>query len=242
MLKRLQILVCCVFLAACASAGKQTDSEQSALLNTQLGYGYLQQGRGDLALAKFSKALEARPKHLEAQLGYAAGLASSGRYSEAEGYYASILRDHPHDLQVTERVAGFLCTQQRFPKAEKVFLTALKNKIYASVGEAYTRFSACASATGNVEHAQLYIEHAISKSPNYAPALLQKGWIALEQQRADDALEQVYLFEKLAPATADSLVLGLRSAQALGDPAAGTFSQQLKMRFPAVWRQTQQAN
>lgn len=243
MTRLLLLVTSCLLLAACASTGgKQSDSDSSAVLNTQLGYGYLQQGRGDLALAKFSKALEAKPRHLEAQLGYAAGLASSGRYPEAESYYNKVLSDHPTDLQVTERVAGFLCTQERFAKAEKVFLSALKNKVYRSIGEAYTRFSACASAVGNVEHAQLYIEHALEKSPNYAPALLQKGWIALDQQRAEEALELVALFESLEPATADSLVLGLRSAQALNHPDADSFSQQLRIRFPAVWRQTQQAN
>lgn len=229
-------------LVACSSSGdKQTDDEQAALLNTQLGYGYLQQGRGDLALNKFAKALEAQPQFLEARLGYAAGLASSGQYSQAESYYNEILRDHPRDLQVTERVAGFLCTQERFPKAEQVFLAALKNKIYSSVGEAYTRFSACALAVKNVEHAELYIEHALKKNPHYAPALLQKGWIAFDTQRAEEALELVYQFEELAPATADSLVLGMRAAQALNHPDADKFSLQLKIRFPAVWRQTQQA-
>lgn len=237
------LIATCLFLAACSTnpKDKATNDEQAALLNTQLGYGYLQQGRGDLALAKFAKALEAEPKFLEARLGYAAGLASSGQYPLAESYYGEILRDHPRDLQVTERVAGFLCTQERFPKAEKVFLSALKNKIYKSIGEAYTRFSACASAVDNVEHAQLYIEHAIKKDPHYAPALLQKGWIALDRQRAEEALALVYSFEDMAPATADSLVLGLRSAQAIDHPDADKFSQQLRIRFPAVWRQTQQA-
>lgn len=231
-----------LLMAACSSTGgKQPDDEQAALFNTRLGYGYLQQGRGDLALAKFSKALEAQPKHLEARLGYAAGLASSGKYSEAENYYSQILGDHPSDLQVIERVAGFLCTQARFAKAERVFLSALDNDVYKRPGEAYTRFSACALAVNDIEYARIYVEHAIAIDPGYAPALLQKGWIELDQERAQEALDLVYRFEKLAPATADSLVLGLRSTQALGHPDADVFSQQLKIRFPAVWRQTQQA-
>lgn len=241
MAKYFLVAVLSLLLSACATDGGKSkqDEEQAALLNTQLGYGYLQQGRGDLALAKFSKALEAQPRFLEARLGYAAGLASSGEYSQAEAYYGNILNDHPRDLQVTERVAGFLCTQERFSKAENVFLSALKNKVYSGIGQAYTRFSACALAVGDIEHARIYADHAINKDPSYSPALLQKGWTELDQNRADVALELVEQFEARAPATADSLVLGLRAAQAINHPDADRFNQLLRTRFPAVWRQTQ---
>ena len=208
-------------------------SDSPAMANVHLGVAYLRKGNLERALDKLRKALRLDPSlpavHNALGLLYER-LADPER---AEEHYRQAVTLDPGDSSSQNNYGQYLCKRGRFDEGEKRFLQALTNPLYRTPEVAYTNAGLCAGKAGRMEDAEGYMRKALDASPVYTPALLEMARISVG--REEFLLARAFLQRYLAVAqhTAETLRLGIRTEEALGDNnTAASYRLLLKNNYP----------
>ncbi len=205
----------------------------AAEANVQLGVGYLQQGKYDLALAKLEKALEQDSSLPSAHNVIAVLHERLNQPDLAEQHYRRALSLAPDDSGTHNNYGRFLCVQNRLREAEEQFLIALKNPLYQTPEVASTNAGICALRVPDKAKAEGYFRSALKANPRYREALIEMAKLSLEQE--DYPLARAYLqrYLEVGPKSAESLWLGVRIERKLGNrSAAASYALLLKSNFP----------
>ncbi len=117
-------------IAACATtAGPARDrGKAAAVANMNLGAGYLQQGRADLAVERLERALKQDPRLADAHSIIALAYDQLGMTDEAEQHYRRATQLAPDNAATTNSYAVFLCLHNRWSDAEPLFKRAAENR------------------------------------------------------------------------------------------------------------------
>ncbi len=108
--KLLGVLLLCGFLQACVAVqAGQTQDEKASAVNVQLGIGYMQQNKLDLASEKLTKALRQDPKSAPVHNAYAILQERLKQMDLAEYHYKEATRLDPKDSQAANNYGAFLC-------------------------------------------------------------------------------------------------------------------------------------
>lgn len=233
--------LCCLAGAAAACVSTTTgreptepDLSEAARLNTQLGADYLRAGKPEQALEKLHKAVLQDPDYAPARSTLALVYAARGDTASADQQFRKAVALQPDNPQTLNNYGVFLCGAGRREEAVSNFVRAAKSPDFQSPAAAWTNAGVCVRED-RPDEAERYLREALRISPNYPEALAQLAWLSVKNKDYLRARGFLQRFEQSGGrTTAESLWVGARTEEALGDAAAARrFEQRLLTEFPA---------
>lgn len=187
------------------------DYYRAALVNVELGMGYLAQGQVTRAKTKLTHALKLAPKIPEPHSAMAYFLEMTGEFKDAE-------REHKKAISLSAQGAvynnygAFLCRRDRLKEADQAFHAAIADKNYVRTAEVYENAGLCALKWPDDSKATEYLTTAVRRDPNRASALLELAALSVKQQKFEEAKAWLNRYHAIAEPNERSLSLesGLR--------------------------------
>jgi len=210
------VLLLAGLLQACVTVDpEQTQNEKASAVNVQLGIGYLQQNKLELASEKLVKALRQDPDSAPAHNAYAILQERLKQMDLAEFHYKKATELDPRDAQANNNYGTFLCRNGRELESEKYFMQALENPLYSTPEFAYTNAAICLMRIDRDAQAKEYLRKALAEKSDFAPALLTMANLYFEEM--DYATTEAYLdrYHLVAKPTPLSLWMAIRASLAL---------------------------
>jgi type IV pilus assembly protein PilF len=223
-------------LYACSTNPAGSDSQRARRIadtNIQLGVAYMRQGDYDTAMTKLHKALEADPDSATANGTLAILYENIGENDLAEKHFKKALRLSPEDPQTHNNYGQYLCRQGEYTQALEQFKIAASDPLYPGIAASLTNAGICAESIPDAKQAEDYFRKALEHDQNYGYALLQMANLMYTQGNYLAARAYIQRFDGASKPSAESLWLGVRVENALGDRgAAGNYALRLKNNFP----------
>lgn len=220
-------------VVGCASPSSKADSNQGTSYYTQLGVGYLQKGRLDLASMNLEKALKEDSRSGPANHYYALLQERLGQDQLAAKYFRKALQVDGKNSELLNNYGSFLCRNGNYQEAESVFMAALGDPLYKTPEFAYTNAGICVGKQGDKLKAEHYFRQALQANNRFSQALYQMT--KLFQEKGDNAKAQAFLYRynEAAPASAESLLLCYKIQTAMNEPEkAKLCMDELQTKFP----------
>lgn len=203
-------------LASGDSAMGTPDYHRAALINVELGLGYLSQGQVARAKTKLTHAVKLAPKISEPHSAMAYFLEMIGEFKEAE-------REHKKAVSLSARgsvynnYGAFLCRRGRLKEADQAFHVAIEDKEYARTAEVYENAGLCALKWPDDSKATEYLTIAVRRDPSRSSAFLELAALSLKREKFDEAKEWLNRYQAIAEQSARSLWLGIAVSKGLKD-------------------------
>jgi type IV pilus assembly protein PilF len=235
------VLVTLLGLAACVASQQPLSSSDRAkrlvdasTANTQLGIAYMRQGDIPLAKEKLDRALMENPNSAEVHGARAMLFDRMGDPKEADGEFKTALALAPHDPDVSNNYAVYLCQTGRTDEGVRRFEQVARNALYRTPWAAYTNAGVCLRTAKRNADAIRNFKQALLIRPNFAEAAYQLGDLQLEDGNLTEARKQVDGYLGSFDETPDLLLLGVRVARAQKDRlAASQYARKLRLDFPS---------
>jgi type IV pilus assembly protein PilF len=235
-LNRLMAALLVLALSACSTAPSGSDGQRAKRIadtNIQLGIAYMREGDMETALVKLQKALEANPDSATANGTLAILYENIGEDQLAEKHFKKALRLSPEDPQTHNNYGQYLCRHGEYTQALEQFKIAASNPLYPGIAASLTNAGICAGNIPDAKQAEDYFRKALEHDQNYANALLQMANLMFTQGNNMAARAYIQRFDGVSTPSAESLWLGVRIEDTLGDmSAAGDYAMKLKNNFP----------
>jgi type IV pilus assembly protein PilF len=222
-------------LAGCPDTGtKRPDKlDDAAVYNTQLGISYLHQNELAVAKDKLDRAVKQDPSYAPAHSARAMLYDRLGNSEVADNEFRTALRLSPHDPDMVNNYAVYLCQNGRTDEGVKKFQEAAANALYRTPEAAYTNAGVCLRAAKRDDEARPLFVKALQTRPNYGEAAYQLANLQFQHKELTQARALIDSFLGNFPQTADLLLLGVRVARAQGDqPGSVKFARKLQLDFP----------
>jgi len=230
------ITMSCFLLASCASNQVSKDKSRAlraARANTQLGIEYLRTGDYELSRKRLAKAIQQAPDYAGAHDAIAVLYERVNKMGMAEKHYKKSLRLDSKNSAARNNYAQFLCKTDRSNEAVTEFETSADNPFYRTPWVPLTNAGVCMVRVPDKDKAVEYFERALQLQPEYAPALLQMGLLNYTKGKYLSVRAYLQRFQQVAPHTAESLWLAIRTEYSLSDHQAwGNYAIKLKNAFP----------
>jgi type IV pilus assembly protein PilF len=154
-----------------ANTVRQNPAEQSALLNVELGLGYLAQEQHARAKAKLVHALALAPRLPETQGAMAYFKEVVGDYEDAERLHLKAIKVAVHKGAVCNNYGAYLCRQGKYAAADFAFQQALQDTDYPRTAEVFENAGLCMlkSATSLDRLSVLKAEHYLTQAVRHDP-------------------------------------------------------------------------
>ena len=202
--------------------GGMPDYKRAALINVELGLGYLSQGQVARAKTKLTHALKLAPGIPETHTAMAYFLEMVGEYKDSEKEHKKSVKISSGKGAVYNNYGAFLCRRDRFKEADVAFNSAIADKEYARTAEVYENAGLCALKSQSKEVAAEYLTTAIRQDPSRSIALLELAALDLSQGKTQEAKDLLGRFRSLSEPNPRSLWLGIQVAKALNDDKSAT--------------------
>jgi type IV pilus assembly protein PilF len=229
-------------LAACQAPGIRDDAtgdlgavpeERPGDVYAEMGREYMRQGLPAVALTKLKYGLEVDPKNPQIHANLGRLYEQLGETQLADKHYSEAAYRAPKDPYIHNAWGSFLCQQGEYDQADEQFRLALQNPLYRQPWAANTNAGVCALRAGRPEQAETYLLHALSITPRIPLALQKMARISSERGEYETAKVYIERYRELAPHTPETLLLGLRIEQGLGDAdGIARYRAVLENRFP----------
>lgn len=239
-MRYLAMLLAALMLTACAGSGgtrngelaiKQT-TNPAASANLNLGIEYMRAGNMELALERLKRALDADPGYYGTHNALGLLYQRLGENGLAERHFKRSIALNGTDSGSKNNYGLFLCQNNRFAEAEKIFLAAVANPLYETPEVAYTNAGTCALMNKQVEAAENYFRQALSINAELPSALIQMAQISYDRDNYLNARGYLQRYQSVAKHTAASLMLGIKIEKELGDRnAVASYELLLKNNF-----------
>jgi len=231
-------------LAACSSKPRivspqpetktfKPDLAEAAKYNVELGVAYM--NRGDLALAKdrLNRAEKEAPHDPIVHSALALLDERLGQPNDADREFHTALRLAPHDPDIANNYAVYLCRSNRIDEGVKLLLRTARDPLYETPEAAYTNAAVCLRTAHRDAEAKADLLRAIALRPNFAEAVLQLASLEMQQGALRDARARIDRYLETYTATPELLDLGVRISRALRDPIGEQrYEQRLRVDFP----------
>jgi len=210
-----------------------TQDQKASAVNVQLGIGYLQQNKLELASQKLDKALRQDPESASAHNAYAILQERLGQLELAENHYEKATKLDRNNSQAANNYGAFLCKNGRERESEKYFLQALDNPLYNTPEYAYTNAAICLLKTGEVSSAKEYLRKALTERSDFSPALLTMGGLLFNEMDYEGARLYLDRYHLVAQPSPRSLWLSIQTAWKINpDADVSELAERLKTDFP----------
>ena len=215
------------------TGGKPTTTSKVAELQTQLGIGYLRQGKLELAWNRLQRALDADPNYSTAHNAMALVQERLKDPEKAEEHYLRAVTLNPADSAAQNNYGSFLCRNRRYEEGEHRFLQAAKNPLYDQPEIAYANAGVCLKRAGQYQKAERYLRTALEINPEIPVALLAMSEVSLQTKRYLPARAYLQRYLAVASHSPQSLWLGVQIERKLGDKnTASSYAMMLKSNYP----------
>lgn len=242
------VFVACVVLVGCQSAALR-DSTPSGEATGQLGSplvgrspadiyielsgAYLQDNNYTEAFKNAKKAVLVDPKSSNAYLMQALVYQRLGEDDEAAKSFQRAVKLDPRNPAALNAYGTFLCERKAFDEADGYFRRALANPLYNTPWLALHNSGWCVEQAGDEEAAERNYRGALQANPLFAPSLLGMARISYEQTNYLSARAYLQRFAEVGQHTPESLWLGVRTENQLGDrDQMASYGLKLRARFP----------
>src|ERR1700674_404046 len=224
-----------LLLAACATPQHPNKIRDAAAYNVQLGIEYLNQGDVALAKDKLDRALAEAPNSAEVHSARAMLFERMHNPDKADAEFRTSLRLAPHDPDVVNNYAVYLCQNGRTDEGVRRFEEAAHTALYRTPEAAYTNAGVCLRAAKRDDEARANFGRALQIRPNFAEAAYKLTGLEFQQRELPPARSGIDAFIGSYDATADLLLLGVRVARAQGDRVgAQRYARRLQVDFPGT--------
>ena len=211
----------------------EANDEEAAELNYQLGARYYQNGTYELARDRLELAVEQNPKMAKAYSTLGLTYEAIGNLRLATEAYENAIKVAPHDFNVQNTYAVFLCKQQDFDGAKKYFERAASAPTNDYSERTLTNAGVCMAQEPDLVAAEKFFREALEKRPTYGEALLQLCLLKYQQQDFLSARAFLQRYMAINTATAGVLYLAAEIEGQLGNDHGRTeFVDQLLREFP----------
>ncbi len=225
-----------LLLAGCGTQpATEPEGPEDRLVNQyiRLGIGYMQEGKFDLAMARLTRALELDPSAAEAHDALGVLHEQLTQYEEAEASFRKAIRLQPDFSGARTNFGSFLCRRGRVEEAEEQFQAAVANPLYENPEIAYTNAGLCLYQADDLDKAENYLRRALQINPKVDIALLRMADISFQTRRFLPARAYMQRYTEVGPQTPESLWLGFRIEDELGDrDTASKYAMLLEANFP----------
>ncbi|MDB6089411.1 MAG: type pilus assembly protein PilF [Gammaproteobacteria bacterium] len=232
-----KVLGVCIALcvAACSSQHAIKQEKDAATYNTQLGIAYLRQGEIPLAKEKLDRALQQNPSNPGVHSARAMLYDRLGDPAKADSEFQTALHLAPHDPELLNNYAVYLCRTGRTDEGVRRFGEAAHNALYRTPEAAYTNAGVCLHSAKRDEEAARNFKQALIIRPNFSEAAYQLSDLEFRGGKLLEARAQIDSYIGAFPATPDLLLLGVRITRAQGD-RLGTerYARKLRLDFPGT--------
>lgn len=228
------MILLCGLLQACVTVDPaKGKNEKASAVNVQLGIGYLQQNKLELASEKLTKALRQDPKSAAAHNAYAILQDRLQQMDKAEYHYKKATSLDRENSQANNNYGVFLCRNGRELESEKYFLRALDNPLYSTPEYAYTSAAICLLKVDQRDKAREYLRKALAVKIDFPAALLTMAELDFTEDDFSNAKLYLDRYHLAARANAKSLWLTIRTTLELdSDGDVAEFGQRLETDFP----------
>ena len=152
---------------------------------------------------------------------------------EAERYYQTALKLAPNNGEVSNTYATFLCRAGKVDQALKLFDSAANNPLYSTPWAASTNAAVCLRSDKRDGDAVPYLERAIVRRPDYAPAVVELADVQLALGKPEAAKAAVDRYLGIGRKSPDVYLVGVRVALKQGDRVmADTLARLLRRDYP----------
>lgn len=227
------LLTGCVTSTTTGSIPQESDEDDAAEYNYQLGARYYQNGSYDLARDRLERAVELDPRLAKAYmtLGMTYEALEIPRLA-AEAYNRSV-KVAPRDFNIQNAYAVFLCNQRDFDGAARYFARASAHPENDNAEQTLTNAGLCLMQKPDPAAAETFFRDALDKKPTYGEALLQLCLIKFRQQDYMNARAFLQRFMSANKTTAGVLYLAAEIEGKLGNDRGRTeYMNRLLREFP----------
>jgi type IV pilus assembly protein PilF len=226
-----------VLLCACVSKSStplhMANSQEAAADNVQLGIQYMNQGDLGIAKLKLDRALEEDPGNPNVHSARAMLFERMNQLPKADEEFRTALKLAPHDPDVVNNYAVYLCQNGRTDEGVKHFLEAAHNALYRTPQAAYTNAGVCLRAAKRDDEARVQFNAALQLRPNFGEAAYQLASLDYDHGQLAAARTRIDGYMSTYDATPDLLRLGVRVAHKQGDAlAAQKYARRLLLDYP----------
>ncbi len=194
--------------------------QKAALVNVEMGLGYLSQGNTSRAKSKFIHALKLAPTSHEVHTAMAFFLEKVGDIKESEKEHRKAIRYGSGKGAVYNNYGAFLCRQGRMKEADVTFQKALLDKQYERTAEVYENAGMCSMKAEDMAAAENYFKTALMRDPRRSNTMLELAALNLKQGNFQEAKTYLNHYKQTSEPSARSLWLGIQLAHRTHDSTA----------------------
>lgn len=211
----------------------ETPQRRRARIRLELAVGYFEQGRIEVALDEVKQALASDPAYAPAYNLRGLIFMRLNEPRQAEDSFRRALALDAKDGDTLHNFGWLQCQQGRFDESFRALRQALENPLYGGRAKTFMALGLCQSRAGRFEEA----EQSLSRSYELDAANPVTGYnlASLLLRRNELPRAQFYIrrLNNTDLANAESLWLGIRVEQRLGDRVAmDQLAEQLRKRYP----------
>ena len=227
-----------LILSACTTTSSNDVSsgtnQKASAINVQLGVNYLRQGELKLADEKLRRAIKQDPNSSTAHWVFALLQERLGEENVAEKHFRKAISIDPKDSKAHNNYGTFLCNQDRVLEAEKEFLRAVEDPLYAEAASAYANAGICVLKIPDKIAAEEYFQKSLNINPEHRSALIQMAKLSFERKEFSQTSSYIQRFEKVSKHNSESLWIAFQSETNLGHEAkADDYANMLKKLYPS---------
>lgn len=212
---------------------KPADAQKRAKIHTDLGAGYYERGQLGVALDELKEALRADPSYAPAYNVMGLVYMELREDADAERNFRRALEIDPLDSDTNNNYGWFLCQRKHEDQSIKYFMAALKNPLYATPEKSYFNAGICMRQKGDERAAEEYFLKALRIRPGLPQALYNMADLSYKRSQYTEARAYLLKYQQVAPPTAESLWLGVRTERKLGNrDAEASYALQLRRKYP----------
>ena len=240
LVKIVLIAVVCALMFGCettptgnsSSVYYETALASRARSHTDLGAAYYQQGKLEIALDEFNRAVEIDPTYSQAHNGLGLVYAALNEDAKADASFKRAIQVQPGSSEAHNNYGSFLCAHKRYDESITQFLEAVKNPLYSTPNLAYANAGICSVRKNDTKNAEVYLNKALQIEPLTYSAAYQLADIQFK--RGDVTTAQKTLQNALIGSPSpETLWLGIRIARVQGDKdAEASYALQLRQQYP----------
>lgn len=225
-------------LTGCATPGgggpndRGPSENEAARLNLQLGIGYMQAGRFELAQDKLRRALQFDGNLAEAENALGVLNEETGAAMLAERHYRRALELRPDYLLAKMNLGRLLCSTGHAERGRQLFLDAATHGNQENPEIAYTGAGVCSRVADNLPQAEHDFRQALEHNAFAGSTLFEIASVTHELGKHQDARDYLERYHRRNNFSPDSLALAIDIERALGNTQMlEYYSELLRTRF-----------
>jgi len=212
---------------------QEVSPKERAKLHADLGAGYYERGRMDVALEELNEAAALDPNEARIYDLYGLVYAMLGENAKAEQNFQRALSMAPQNSDIRHNWGWYLCSNGRPRESIPEFEMALANPLYKTPEVALVNAGRCSIAFNDYALADNFFRRAQLAAPNNPSAIYGLAVVAYRQGRIEDARGWVKRLTLQPPAPPEALYLGICIERKLADRGAEqSYTSQLRNRYP----------